>query len=113
MKCRKRISTNRYEACGKSIITKSEFPIHLIKALSTGWRYNNMLKSGMSADRICKEEHVGVRNFYRYINLSYLSPRIVNSIMDSMIPDGLNLQKLFHIAEAYPDFDKQEKGFYI
>jgi hypothetical protein len=33
--------------------------------------------------------------------------------MDSMIPDGLNLQKLFHIADAYPDFSKQEREFYI
>lgn len=107
-----RVSTNRYEACGKSIITKSEFPIHLIKALSIGWKYNNMLRTGMSIDKIREQEHTAQRTVYKYISLAYLSPRIINSIMDSTIPDGLNLQKLFHIAQTYPDFDKQEREFF-
>lgn len=107
-----RVSTNRYEACGKSIITKSEYPLHLIKALAIGWRYNNMLKTGMSVDRIREQEHTAQRTVYKYLNLAYLSPKIINSIMDSMIPDGLNLQKLFQIADAYPDFVEQEKVFY-
>jgi hypothetical protein len=71
-----------------------------------------MLKTGISVDRIREQEHTAQRTVYKYLNLAYLSPRIINSIMESMIPDGSNLQKLFHIAETYPDFDKQEKEFF-
>ncbi|MDR0726437.1 MAG: recombinase family protein [Rickettsiales bacterium] len=108
-----RVSTNRYLACGKSIVTKSENANHLIRALSYSWRYNKMLMSGVSIDKIREGEATAHRTVYKYLNLMYLSPAIINSIMDNMIPPHIDLQQLFHIASTCTDFTDQEKAFYM
>ena len=49
---------------------------------------------------------------YKYLNLNFLSPNIVNAVMDSRTPQHINLQALFEIASKYPDFKDQEQVFY-
>jgi hypothetical protein len=106
-----RTSTNRYEANGKQILTKSENASHLIKAISYAWRYRKMQEQGLSIEKIRDDEHKGIRSIYQYISLSYLSPNIVSSILDSNVPEETNLRMLINISREV-DFEKQEDLFY-
>ncbi len=107
-----RPSTNQYIGDGKKIITVSGNNTNLIKALSVGWRYGKMLEEGKSIRQIGTEEKRADRTIYKYLNLNYLSPNIVNSVMDSEAPAHINMQALFNIASKYPDFNDQEGVFY-
>jgi DNA invertase Pin-like site-specific DNA recombinase len=106
------VSTNRYEACGKTIVTKSENAQGLIKALAYGWKYRKMYEDGIQVDEIKKQEKMTGRTIYKYLDLAYLSPRIVNNIMESNVPSGIGLQDLFKIAATNHDFSKQENAFF-
>lgn len=107
-----RVSTNRYDACGKIIMTKKENNHGLIKALAYGWRYKKLYEKGLSIAKIRMQEHKTERTIYKYLNLAYLSPKIVNNIMESKVPGHIDLQKLFHISSKYVDFKSQEEQFY-
>ena len=60
----------------------------------------------MSIDNIMKQEKMTKRTIYKYLNLAYLSPKIVNQLLDGTLI--INLQKLFEIASKKLSFDEQE-----
>jgi site-specific DNA recombinase len=105
--------TNRFIGKSRKIISIEENNTNLIKALSTGWRYGKMIEKGMVPREIEKVEKRTGRTIYRYLNLYYLSPRIVNDIMASNAPSHIDLQALFSIASKYGEFEKQEREFYL
>jgi site-specific DNA recombinase len=104
--------SNKYKGESRNIVSMSENSISLIKALSIGWRYGKMQSGGLMTRDIQKIEKKTGRTIYKYLNLNYLSPRIVNDIMESKVPPHINLQTLFEIASKYMDFKEQEREFY-
>lgn len=106
-----RVSTNRYEACGRTVMTIQENNLQLMRALAYGWRYKSMFERGQNAQQIAKTEHKAERTIYKYLALAYLSPKIVSDIMDGTAP-AIDLQTLFTIAAKYTNFKEQEKMFY-
>ena len=106
-----RVSTNRYEACGRTVMTIQENNLQLMRALAYGWRYKSMFERGQNARQIAKTEHKAERTIYKYLALAYLSPKIVSDIMDGTAP-VVDLQTLFAIAAKHMDFKEQEKDFY-
>lgn len=48
------------------------------------------------------------RAITRYINLCYLSPRIVADILEYKNPANLTLMELMNLADSQMDFEKQE-----
>lgn len=95
-----------------SVLTKSETASMLIKAIAYGWKYKHDYENGMQISTISESEKRDKRTIYKYLNLAYLSPRIVNDIMNSELPIGINLQSLFGLASKYDDFNQQETAFY-
>lgn len=95
-----------------SVLTKSENATLLIRALSYGWKYKQDYENGTGVKQIARSETRDARTIYKYLNLAYLSPRIINDIMPSEIPPHINLQTLFTIASKYDNFDQQETAFY-
>ena len=75
----------------------------LIKALAYAWKYKKEYENGVGIKAIAKNEQRDQRTIYKYLNLAYLSPRIINDIMDGKIPPNINLQTLFQIASKYED----------
>lgn len=49
------------------------------------------------------------RTIMRYINLCYLSPRIVADILEYKNPANLTLRELMNLADSQMDFERQEK----
>ena len=103
-----RVSTNKYEACGRAIMTVKENNQQLIHALAYGWRYKSMFERGISIEQIAKTEHKAERTIYKYLALAYMSPNSIAEIMDGTAP-AIDLQTLFTIAAKYRNFKEQEK----
>ncbi len=107
-----KILTNRYQSNSKTIMSKSEMNESLIRAISIGWLYRKESESGKSILEISKQLKTGNRTAYKYLNLGYLSPKIINDIMENKIPTGIGLHKLLEIASQSMDFKTQEMAFY-
>ncbi|MCM1294953.1 MAG: recombinase family protein [Muribaculaceae bacterium] len=103
---------HRNAGCSRDLLTKTENATMLIKALAYAWKYKKAYESGIGVKAIATTEKRDQRTIYKYLNLAYLSPRIINDIMDSKIPPHINLQILFQIASKYEDFAEQEREFY-
>lgn len=98
-----------FETC---VLTRCENADIFIHALAVGWKYKQMYESGTCVKHIAKNEKRDIRTIYKYLNLAYLSPQIINDIMDGKIPSEINLQKLFTISSKYDSFKEQEEVFY-
>lgn len=44
-----RVSTNWYEACGRTVMTIQENNLQLVRALAYGWRYKSIFERGQNA----------------------------------------------------------------
>ncbi len=108
----KGIVTNRYNGNEKSILTKTENASTLVRALAYGWRYKKLYEKGMPIQRIMKQEKIADRTVYKYLNLAYLSPVIINHIMDGNEEIRVDLQDLFSIASSCSTFKEQETAFF-
>ncbi len=84
----------------------------LIKALAYGWKYKKDYENVVGIKTIAKNEQRDQRTIYKYLNLAYLSPRIITNIMNNEIPANMTLQKLIQLASKYDEFQDQEKAFY-
>lgn len=103
---------HRNAGCSRDLLTKAENATMLIKALAYGWKYKKAYESGIGVKALAITEKRDQRTIYKYLNLAYLSPRIINDIVDSKIPSHINLQTLFQIASKYDNFAEQEREFY-
>ena len=56
-----------------------------------------------------QEMHMTKRTIMRYINLCYLSPRIVTDILEYRNTSNVTLRELMNIAEGKVNFEDQEK----
>ncbi|MFV0626069.1 MAG: recombinase family protein [Alphaproteobacteria bacterium] len=108
----KRIASNRYSGRETSILTKIENANTLIKALAQGWKYKKLYESGTPVEHIIKQEKMAHRTVYKYLNLAYLSPRIINHIMNGKEEIYLGLQDLFRIASSCTTFKGQETAYF-
>lgn len=104
---------HRNAGCSRDLLTKTENATMLIKALAYGWKYKKAYESGIGVKALASTENRDQRTIYKYLNLAYLSPCIINDIMDSKIPPHINLQTLFQIASKYEDFADQEQEFKV
>ena len=76
------------------------------------YKCSSTITAGIPVDQIKRTEHRADRTVYKYMNLAYLSPKIIGDILEGEVPSHVNLQTLFKIAERYSDFGKQENVFY-
>ncbi len=58
-----------------------------------------------------KEMHMMKRTIARYVNLCYLSPRIVADILEYNNPRTMSLKELMNLAERESNFEAQEKAW--
>jgi len=99
--------------CGEhSILTKAENNNTLVRALAYAWKYKREIENGTSVRKLATKLKRDHRTVYKYLNLCYMSPRIINTIMEGNTPARVNLQRLFDIASKYEKFNNQELEFY-
>lgn len=79
----------------------------IVRAFAYAWRYKKLYENGIPTDDIAKQERISKRTIYKYLNLAYLPPRIVNQLLDGSLI--INQQTLFNIASKNLSFEEQEK----
>ena len=106
-------ATTRIDKDAKTGVLSITDNNHLIvKAFATAWRYKELYESGIGIKKIARDEKRDLRTIYKYLNLAYLSPKIINSALNGELHNHTNIQELFLIAEKYENFAEQEKSFY-
>ena len=68
-----------------------------------------MIEKGMPTREWGKASGMNKRTFSRYLNLCFLSPKIVSDILEFNNPRNLTLKQLMNLASEYTDFEMQEK----
>ncbi len=96
----------------RNILTVRQLNESLGRALARGWQLKKISERGGGMRVLEKEVHMTKRTISRYINLCYLSPRIVADILEYKNPANLTLRELMNLAEGQVDFEKQEKNWY-
>lgn len=81
----------------------------LVRALARGWQLKKRIEQGLNIRELEQEQHMTKRTIMRYINLCYLSPRIVADILEYKNPANLTLRELMNLADSQMDFAEQEK----
>ena len=93
----------------RNILTVRQLNESLVRALARGWQLKKISERGEGMRVLEKEVHMTKRTISRYINLCYLSPRIVSDILEYKNPASLTLRELMNLAEGHVDFEKQEQ----
>lgn len=83
----------------------------LVRGLARGWQLKKRMEQGIIIRELEKEMHMTKRAITRYINLCYLSPRIVADILEYKNPANLTLRELMNLADRQMDFAEQKKAW--
>lgn len=101
------LSSNVYNAGKVGLMSVNDNNRLIVRAFAYAWRYKKLYESGMPTDDIAKQERISKRTIYKYLNLAYLSPKIVNQLLNGTLT--VNLQTLFEITSKNLSFEEQEK----
>lgn len=93
----------------RNILTIRQLNESLVRALACGWQLKKRMEQGVIIRELEKEMHMTKRTITRYVNLCYLSPRIVGDILEYKNPASLTLRELMNLAEGHVDFEGQER----
>jgi len=105
-------ASNQYHAIDKKFMTQYEMNESLVRAVCIGWKYRKEYEKGKNINEIGKAMKVTNRTVYKYLNLAYLSPKIINDIFKYRVRENLSLDDLWKISSQLMDFKEQEKLFY-
>ena len=75
------------------------------------YRLKKISECGGGIRTLEKEVYMTKRTIMRYINLCYLSPRIVEDILEYNNPRTMSLKELMNLAERESNFEAQEKAW--
>jgi len=101
-------STRLRASCAKNIITVSKMNETLVRGIAYGWKFAKEFEQGKTAIKLEKETGMQKRTVYRYINLKYLSPKIIKDIFENKNPQNMRLVELMDLADKYLNFRDQE-----
>lgn len=101
------LSSNVYNAGKVGLMSVNDNNRLIVRAFAYAWRYKKLYECGIPTDDIAKQERISKRTIYKYLNLAYLSPKIVNQLLNGTLT--INLQTLFDIASKNLSFEEQEK----
>ena len=97
----------------KNILTVRQINESLVRGFSRGWQFKKMLERGLNMKEMERANNMGKRTIMRYLNLCYLSPRIVADVLEYQNPRNLTLRELMNLAEGNVDFVNQEKSWFF
>lgn len=90
---------------GQFVEPKKRPNAELIKILNQSYAWHQDILDGKTTQEIANREKVCVQYVRRILNLSFLSPRIVRSVLNGTQPADCTLKKLLSICT--PDWSKQ------
>ena len=80
---------------------------HLIlKAFATAWKYRELYEQDGNVDNVIRSVRTSPRLFYKYLALAYLSPKIVNRLLNGKIK--MSVRDILDKASQNSNFNNQE-----
>ena len=80
---------------------------HLIlKAFATAWKYRDLYEQDGNVDNVIRSVRTSPRLFYKYLALAYLSPKIVNRLLNGKIK--MSVHDILDKASQNSNFNNQE-----
>ena len=104
------LSSNVYNAGKVGLMSVNDNNRLIIRAFAYAWKFKKLYERGIRMEDIIKQEKMTKRTIYKYLNLAYLSPKIVNQLLNGTLT--VNLQTLFEIASKNLSFEEQENLIY-
>lgn len=106
----RRLSSNVYNAGKVGLMSVNDNNRLIVRAFAYAWKFKKLYERGIRMEDIMKQEKITKRTIYKYLNLAYLSPKIVNQLLSGTLT--INLQTLFNIASKNLSFEEQENLIY-
>lgn len=106
-------STRLQNGTSNNILTVRQLNESLVRGLARAWQLKKLIEKGQTTREWEKASGMNKRTFARYLNLCYLSPRIVADILEYRNPRNMSLKELMNLAEGNVDFAGQEKWWNI
>lgn len=101
------LSSNVYNAGKVGLMSVNDNNRLIVRAFAYAWKFKKLYEKGVKMEDIMKQEKMTKRTIYKYLNLAYLSPKIVNQLLNGTLT--VNLQTLFKVASKNLSFEEQEK----
>lgn len=101
------LSSNVYNAGKVGLMSVNDNNRLIVRAFAYAWKFKKLYEKGVKMEDIMKQEKMTKRTIYKYLNLAYLSPKIVNQLLNGTLT--INLQTLFEVASKNLSFEEQEK----
>ena len=80
---------------------------HLIlKAFATAWKYRELYEQDGNVDNVIRSVRTSPRLFYKYLALAFLSPKIVNRLLNGKIK--MSVRDILDKASQSSNFNNQE-----
>ena len=102
-------STRLQHGTSNNIVTVRQLNESLVRGLARAWQLKKLIEKGQTTREWEKASGMNKRTFARYLNLCYLSPKIVADILEYRNPRNMSLKELMNLAEGNVDFLEQEK----
>lgn len=101
-------STRLQNGTSNNILTVRQLNESLVRGLSRAWQLKELIEKGQTTREWEKASGMNKRTFARYLNLCYLSPKIVADILEYRNPRNMSLKELMNLASQVVNFEKQE-----
>ncbi len=95
----------------RNILTVRQLNESLVRGLSRGWQLKRLLEKGKSLRECEAASGMNKRTIARYLNLCYLSPKILADILEYRNPRNMTLKELMTLGEGETGFREQEKAW--
>jgi hypothetical protein len=80
----------------------------ILVAIATAFKYKKLYEELGSVKQVSETLKQGTRRIYKYLNLAYLSPTIINKILDNQLPN-VTVTQLIDIASKTYIWNEQEE----
>lgn len=104
-------STRLQNGTSNNILTVRQLNESLVRGLARAWQLKKLIEKGQTTREWEKASGMNKRTFARYLNLCYLSPKIVADILEYRNPRNMSLKELMSLAERETGFSEQEKAW--
>lgn len=106
-------STRLQNGSSNNILTVQQLNESLVRGLARAWQLKKLIASGQTTREWEKNSGLNKRTFARYLNLCYLSPKIVADILEYRNPRNMSLKELMNLASEVVNFEKQDKIWFM
>ena len=102
----RRYANTRFSGGHNGTLSITENNHLILKAFATAWRYRELYEKDGNVDNVIRSVRTSPRLFYKYLALAYLSPKIVNRLLNGKIK--MSVRDILDKASQSSNFNNQK-----